>query len=134
MKFIKNFVPWDISYKGYIDQMKPICILRKVWQYIQFFNIVWRHIPDLWLTEYHSELSFLIKMAFTDKSRSLFDTICWYRGSFIANMEWVPFKTLFWNTMEKWTISFTSGVSLFRRFFYVTLSQRQQMQKAYKNR
>ena len=37
------------------------------------------------------------------------------QGSFISNMEWAPFKSLFWNandSIAKLTISFASGVSL----------------------
>ena len=40
------------------------------------------------------------------------------QGSFISEMEWAPFKSLFWNTnysMAKLTISITKGVSFWER-------------------
>ena len=42
-------------------------------------------------------------------------------SSFVADMKWAPFKSLFWNTNDsiaELTISFTSGVSLWDRSCY----------------
>ena len=60
------------------------------------------------------------------------------QGSFISEMKWTPFKSLFWNTKDsigKLTISFISGVFLWDRPFYlnVNLWQRQQMLNTYDN-
>ena len=55
--------------------------------------------------------------------------------SFISEMQWKLFKSLFWNTYDsvaKLTIFITSGVSLWDKE-YVKLWQRLQLPKTYNN-
>ena len=66
-------------------------------------------------------------------------TRCLNQRSFIFQMEWAPFKSLFWRTNDSianLTISFTRDVSFWDRHLllkYVNSWQRQRMPKTYDN-
>ena len=97
----KNFAIWFA--RNIFDHTK-LNIFKSIFTFLQSISVC-------------KKLHWLI-LSWTDLKISKFE---WQQGSFISEMEWAPFKSLFWNNNDsivKIRASIKSGVSLWHRPCY----------------